>query len=65
MFPDNPGAHYNLGLALWAEGLENQALASVGRARRLYTADDDIDSVERVDALLELWGVELEDDVLF
>jgi len=57
VFPNNPGAHYNLGLALWAEGLEKQALSSINRARRLYADQEDLESVDRVDALLELWGV--------
>lgn len=59
-FPGNPGAHYNLGLALWAEGLEQQAIVQVTSARRLYLAQEDLASVDRVDALLELWNVDTE-----
>ena len=59
--PNNAGAHYNLGLALWGHGLNGQAVSALRRARSLYFAQDDLDGVDRVEALLDFWGIEDEE----
>jgi tetratricopeptide (TPR) repeat protein len=55
--PTNAGAHYNLALALWGQGFKGQAVDALRQARRLYERQEDLQGVDRVDALLEFWNV--------
>jgi tetratricopeptide (TPR) repeat protein len=57
--PDDPAAFYNLGLALWGQGLQAQAVSNVELARYMYERQGDTAGAERAVALMTFWGVEL------
>lgn len=56
--PDDPAAFYNLGLALWGQGLQAQAVSNVELARYMYERQGDTEGAERAVALINFWGIE-------
>jgi tetratricopeptide (TPR) repeat protein len=55
--PDDPAAFYNLGLALWGQGFQAQAVSNVDLARSMYERQGNTEGAERAVALMEFWGV--------
>jgi tetratricopeptide (TPR) repeat protein len=53
--PSDPGAHYNLGLALYGQGLEDQAMYYVEIAKTLYREQENQEGIDRAQALLDYW----------
>ncbi|MFH7243166.1 MAG: tetratricopeptide repeat protein [Spirulina sp.] len=56
--PDDPAAFYNLGLALWGQGLQAQAVSNVELARYMYERQGNTEGAERAVALINFWGIE-------
>ena len=56
--PEDPAAFYNLGLALWGQGFQAQALSNVELAAILYERQGNTEGVTRARELMALWGYE-------
>lgn len=56
--PDDAAAFYNLGLALWGQGLQGQAVSNVEVARYIYERQGDTEGAQRARALINFWGIE-------
>ncbi|MEO0869947.1 MAG: tetratricopeptide repeat protein, partial [Cyanobacteria bacterium J06642_11] len=56
-YPEDAGARYNLGLALWGQGRRDAAVQALEEARRLYERQDNEAEADRANDLLETWGV--------
>ncbi len=54
MLPNDPGAHYNYGLALRGQGRTEQAREEFATALSLYEAANNEAGIERTEAILEL-----------
>lgn len=59
--PNNPGARYNLALALYGQGWELQAVAELRIAKDLYRNQENTEGASRAEQLLEFWGVIIDD----
>ena len=57
-FPEDAGARYNLGLALWGQGRRQAAVESLRQARRLYREQENENEAQRAEELLKAWGVD-------
>jgi tetratricopeptide (TPR) repeat protein len=56
--PSDPAAFYNLGLALWGQGLQAQALSNLELAAILYTRQGNPEGADRARELMTFWGFE-------
>ena len=53
--PENPSVLYNLGLALWGQGLRDQAKSTINTAIGLYQRQGDQAGAQRGRELIEFW----------